>query len=121
MKFNNRLLVMSLTAASTMAASAAVPAVAPSSYGQFTGKTTLPQVKKVQAFHSTDAKKNGPAKVQAYANDGNAMVDQIGTLTLLEEEDFSRLTTGSEEEPDLYFQAEAYNAPEHLRICLTSY
>ena len=102
MKFNNRLLVMSLTAASTMAASAAVPAVAPSSYGQFTGKTTLPQVKKVQAFHSTDAKKNGPAKVQAYANDGNAMVDQIGTLTLLEEEDFSRLTTGSEEEPDLY-------------------
>ncbi len=40
-------------------------------------------------------------RIQAYANDGNAEVDKLGMLTLVESEDFSLLTDGEEGNPDL--------------------
>lgn len=100
-KINYTLLTLSLTAASVLQANAGVPSESPSTYGSFIGKTSLRNDKKVQAFTSESNQKSGPKKVQAFANDGNSLVDEIGVLTLLEEEDFSKLTSGSEEAPDL--------------------
>lgn len=74
--------------------------VSPEDYGIFkaTSKTDSPF--KLQAFSEGVARKGGLSKLSAYANEGNAEVDKIGTLTLVEQEDFSLLTTGTEENPD---------------------
>ncbi|MDE5586519.1 MAG: hypothetical protein K2I92_09360 [Muribaculaceae bacterium] len=95
------LAAMPLLGAFSAEAALISPSAAPGSYGKFIGKT-IQAPAKVIAFPSTSpaASAKGQARVQAYANEGNGEVDRIGTLTLLEEEDFSLLATGSEEAPD---------------------
>lgn len=76
-----------------------VPTISPDLYGKLKGKTITP-LQQLQPNPQAPAASRGPLKLQAYANDGNALVDQIGDLFLVDQEDFSLLTTGSEEEPD---------------------
>lgn len=91
----------SFFAATAFTASAIVPTgVAPDTYGSFRSKTNSGPAK-VSAFFSGGNSQSGPMKVLAYANDGNAEVDKIGELILKEQEDFSKLTAGTEENPDL--------------------
>ena len=99
-KLNHMYLTLPIAAGLSISASAASPTIAPAEYGAFKTKAMASKAKKVQAFYSGG---NGSRqfKVQAFANEGNSMVDEFGTLTLLEEEDFSKLTTGTEEAPDL--------------------
>ena len=93
-------MTLSLLSGAVMTASAINPTgISPEKYSIFKSKSNNSQ-SKVKAFIS-DSDSKGPQKVLAYANEGNAEVDKIGTLTLVEQEDFSKLTTGSEENPDL--------------------
>lgn len=98
---NHKLLLFgSSLSLAAMAVSAAIPSVQedPALYGAaFRSRT--PQ-KKVSAFVSKE-RPGGLHRVLAFAGEGCAEVERYGTLHLVVEEDFSKLTTGSEAEPDL--------------------
>ncbi|MBO5444206.1 MAG: fibronectin type III domain-containing protein [Muribaculaceae bacterium] len=99
-KFNYSAALTTLFVGAAFSLSAIGPTgISPEKYGTFRGKDAKPA--KVTAFTSGGDAKKGPVKVLAYANDGNAEVDKIGELSLQVEEDFSKLITGSEENPDL--------------------
>lgn len=107
MKFDKLTIALPLIAGAALTASAIGPSsqgASPESYGKFISKKSASPAK-VQAFISESDKK-GPMKVQAYAGEGNAEVDKFGQLTIVEQEDFSLLTTGSEEAPDFDTQLE---------------
>lgn len=72
-----------------------------SSYGNFKSKANASNQAKVKGFISTDCNRKGQMKLQAFANEGNAEVEKYGELILIDQEDFSLLTHGSEENPDL--------------------
>lgn len=97
-----------LTAASVSAALSAQAelhkGIEPEQYGSF---RSLPAVSQsggksltVTAFADRPAAST-QQRVHAYANDGNAEVDKLGKLTIVESEDFSLLTDGEEGSPDL--------------------
>lgn len=66
---------------------------APADYGTLRSRN-------ITSVMKAPAAKKGPQKVMAFADAGNAEVDKYGELITLVSEDFSLLTTGSEENPD---------------------
>lgn len=103
-----KLLALIPIGATAFASNGLSPAsVSPADYGIFKTVSMPGQPFKVESFTDTP-RKGGPAKLSAYANEGNAEVDKIGTLTLVEQEDFSLLTAGSEENPDYTVNLEIY-------------
>ena len=76
-----------------------VPGVSPEDYSILKTREAASRPMRVQA--ETSRADSGPKKVLAFAGDGNAQVDKLGELILVEQEDFSKLTAGSEDNPDL--------------------
>lgn len=66
---------------------------------------------------------SGPKRVMAFAGDGCAEVEKYGSLIPVVEEDFSLLTTGSEENPDLSanLEIDPYMRDEDGFIIIDSY
>lgn len=88
---------MALSAAGlAVLAQAAIPGDgAPSAYGEMRVRNVAP------AGTRDKAPVKAPVRVAAFAGDGIAEVDKMGTLTEVIREDFSLITSGSEEEPDM--------------------
>lgn len=97
---NKLLLLVPFTCVSLMAAAALpAPQADPAQYGAFHGRSADAK-KKVMGFASSEA--TSPVKrVMAFAGEGCAEVEKYGKLIPVVSEDFSLLTTGSEEAPDL--------------------
>lgn len=102
MKNSYRLYLAMPMAALALSAYASAPAtVAPAEYGAFNKRAITKAPAKVKGFASREGSANGQLRLSAFANEGNAEVDKFGELILVDQEDFSLLTQGSEENPDL--------------------
>lgn len=102
MKNSYRLYLAMPMAALALSATASAPAtVAPAEYGAFTQRSITKAPAKVMGFASREGSAKGQLRLSAFANEGNAEVDKFGELILVDQEDFSLLTQGSEENPDL--------------------
>lgn len=93
---NKSILTATAVAGVALAATAVLPAggVDPSEYMSM-------RPRQAQVMPAQKAPAKGLQRVLAFRDGGNAEVEKYGKLTLMAEEDFSLLTTGSEEAPDL--------------------
>lgn len=95
-KFNNLIVLTPAVCMALTAAAAERNVVNPAEYGSFHSRSLPSQPKKAKGIPG-----GGGMKVHAFAGSGNAEVDKYGKLILVDQEDFSKLTQGSEEAPDL--------------------
>lgn len=95
---NKAILLGSALTCAALAASAALPAaqIDPAAYGSLKGRTVTQKAKA-----KASGTKSSVRRMQAFAGEGCAQVDNFGTLIKVVSEDFSKLTTGSEDNPDL--------------------
>lgn len=91
--------ILPITGLAFFAQAELTPSVSPTDYGAFRFRESKVQPMRLQP--EGECRGKGPQKVLAFAGDGNAEVDKLGELTLVEQEDFSKLTAGSEDNPDL--------------------
>lgn len=93
---NKSILTATAVAGVALAATAVLPGhgVAPSDYLSFRSR-------EIQSAPAKKAETKGLKRILAFRDEGNAEVEKYGTLSVMAEEDFSLLTTGSEEAPDL--------------------
>lgn len=89
--------IPALLAAMTAAPASAATDISPADYARSFSARTIPAAKAA----SVAGKTARPSRIAAFAGDGCAEVDRYGRMETVAEEDFSLLTTGSEEQPDL--------------------